>query len=348
MNIYLAPMEGITGYLFRNAFFSCFGGVDKYFTPFIATHSKKAMDNREKKDILPEHNAGKNVVPQIISKNAEDSIRLIRTLKKEYGYTEVNLNLGCPSGTVVAKGRGAGFLAHPEELRAYLEQVYDAITPEGIRMSIKTRLGMEKPEEFLELLELYQQFPVSELIIHPRVQKDFYKNTPNMEAFCTAFCNTTYNASSQSRIPVVYNGNIFRREDYDDWKAQLKAFVEAGTPQQDEKRKLDEFPAVMLGRGLISNPALARELKGGKPLQKEELEAFHNRLYRDYLEDFAGDKNALFKLKELWFYWGKQFVQPEKHLKKIKKARDFSDYEIAVRQLFHDLELGGIDRHSFG
>lgn len=340
MNIYLAPMEGITGYLFRNAFFSCFGGVDKYFTPFIATHSKKAMDNREKKDILPEHNVDKVVVPQIISKNAQDSIRLIRTLKKEYGYTEVNLNLGCPSGTVVAKGRGAGFLAHPEELREYLAQVYDAITPEGIRMSIKTRLGMEKPEEFLQLLELYQQFPVSELIIHPRVQKDFYKNTPNMEAFCNAF--------EQSRIPVVYNGNIFRKEDYDDWKAQLETFTEARLQQQGEELKPDGLPAVMLGRGLISNPALARELKGGKPLQKEELEAFHNRLYRDYLEDFSGDKNALFKLKELWFYWGKQFREPEKHLKKIKKARDFSDYEIAVRQLFCDLELGGMERHSFG
>lgn len=308
MNIYLAPMEGITGYLFRNAFFSCFGGVDKYFTPFIATHTKKDMNSREKNDILPEHNEGKQVVPQIISKEAEDSIRLIRTLHEEYGYEEVNLNLGCPSGTVVAKGRGAGFLAHPKELQEYLDKVYNAIIPAGIKMSIKTRIGIEQPEEFSELLKLYHQFPVSELIIHPRVQKDFYKNTPNLAAFKMA--------QSNSKCPVIYNGNIFQKEDY-----------ESG------------YGDIMLGRGLISNPALARELKGGKPLEKAELEKFHSLLYRGYLEDFGGDKNALFKLKELWFYWGKQFKEPEKLLKKIKKARDFTEYEIAVRNFFKELEL---------
>ncbi|MGN0350761.1 MAG: tRNA dihydrouridine synthase [Roseburia sp.] len=308
MNIYLAPMEGITGYLFRNAFFSCFGDVDKYFTPFIATHTKKDMNSREKNDILPEHNEGKKVVPQMISKEAEDSIRLICALHDEYGYEEVNLNLGCPSGTVVAKGRGAGFLAHPKELQEYLDKVYNAITPAGIRMSIKTRIGIEKPEEFNELLEIYNQFPVSELIIHPRVQKDFYKNTPNLAVFEMAL--------QKSKCPVIYNGDIFQKE--------------------DEKSRYGD---IMLGRGLISNPALARELKGGSPLEKEELEKFHAVLYRGYREDFGGDTNALFKLKELWFYWGKQFAEPEKHLKKIKKARDFIDYEIAVKQFFGELEL---------
>lgn len=331
MNIYLAPMEGITGYLFRNAFFSCFGGVDKYFTPFIATHTKKDMNSREKNDILPAHNEGKNVVPQIISKEAEDSIRLIHTLHEEYGYEEVNLNLGCPSGTVVAKGRGAGFLAHSKELQEYLDKVYNAITPTGIRMSLKTRLGMERPEEFYELLEIYNQFPVSELIIHPRVQKDFYKNTPNLSIFGEAL--------QKSSCPVIYNGNLFRKEDYEDWSKKL--FSDAMTSGQENASAIEEqtVPDIMLGRGLISNPALARELKGGKPLEKEELEQFHNLLYRGYKEDFAGDKNALFKLKELWFYWGKQFVEPEKYLKKIKKAKDFTDYEIAVKKLFAEVEL---------
>ncbi len=314
MNLYLAPMEGITGYLFRNAFFSGFGGVDKYFTPFITTHTKKDMNSRERKDILPEHNQGIRVVPQIISKDAADSIRLIFTLHEQYGYDEVNLNLGCPSGTVVAKGRGAGFLACPKELCRYLDAVYEAITPEGIAMSVKTRIGMEDPEEFHELFEIYQQFPVSELIIHPRVQKDFYKNEPRMEVFREAL--------EESRCPVVYNGNIFSRADYEAWR-----------------RENPSECAVMLGRGLISNPALALELKGEGTLEKDALEKFHDRLYRAYREDFSGDKNALFKLKELWFYWGKQFADADRLLKKIKKAKDFAEYETAVRRLFAEAEL---------
>lgn len=311
MKIYLAPMEGITGYIFRNALSQCFGGVDRYFTPFITTHTKKAMNARETNDILPKHNNGIPLVPQIISKDADDTIKLIEKLEKEYGYQEVNLNLGCPSGTVVAKGRGAGFLAHPKELQMYLEQVYDKI---GIAMSIKTRIGMEDAGEFQQLLEIFNQFPVSELMVHPRVQKDFYKNKPDWEAFSYA--------CQESRCNVVYNGNLFTKEDVAEFQ---KRFPSCDT--------------VMIGRGLISNPALARELKGGKRLEMEEFQEFHGLLLQGYAKELSGDKNILFKMKELWFYFEKQFDHTDKHMKKIKKSQSLMEYELAVKQLLNESQI---------
>lgn len=311
MKIYLAPMEGITGYIFRNALSECFGGVDRYFTPFITTHTKKAMNARETNDILPEHNEGIPLIPQIISKDADDTVKLIGKLEKEYGYREVNLNLGCPSGTVVAKGRGAGFLAYPKELQMYLDQVYEKI---GISMSIKTRIGMEDAEEFNQLLEIFNQFPVSELMVHPRVQKDFYKNKPNLDAFSYA--------CKESKCKVVYNGNLFTKEDVVEFQKRF--------PSND---------TLMIGRGLISNPAFARELKGGKRLEKEEFLTFHDRLLEGYAKELSGDKNILFKMKELWFYFEKQFDHTDKHMKKIKKAQSLMEYELAVKQLLMESEV---------
>ena len=173
MKFYLAPMEGITGYIYRNAHATYFGGVDKYFTPFIATTQHGKFTSRELNDILPEHNEGIAVIPQILSNNAADVMVTVQQLVT-YGYEEVNLNLGCPSGTVVAKGKGSGFLAYPEALDRFLNEVFEK-TP--IKISIKTRIGKENPDTFNELMEIFNRYPLEELIIHPRVQTDFYRNT---------------------------------------------------------------------------------------------------------------------------------------------------------------------------
>lgn len=309
MQTYFAPMEGITGYIFRNAFEEYYGGIDKYFTPFIPTHSKKSMSSREKNDIIPEHNKNMNIVPQIISKNAEDSVELIGRLNEEYGYEEINLNLGCPSGTVVAKGRGAGFLAYPEELDKYLEYVYSHI---NVKMSIKTRLGIEAPEEFNKILEIYNKYPLSELIIHPRVQKDFYNNEPNWEAYGQAL--------RDSRCPVVYNGNIFNLEDYN---KLCEAFPET--------------VAVMVGRGALINPALPGQIKAGKEDGIRSLEVFknyHTRLLQEYRQTLGGDTNVIFKMKELWFWFGQNLDGVDKPLKKLMKAKTISEYEIAVNNIY--------------
>ena len=310
MKIYLAPLEGITNYVYRKALFECFDGFDKYFIPFIRAKQNLNLSGREKKDLLPENNEGMYAVPQILTKKAEDFIRTVELLS-EYGYQEVNLNLGCPSKTVVTKGCGAGFLDRPEELERFLDEIFAKC---NIQISVKTRLGMEDASGFPELMKLYNKFPMKELIIHPRVQKDFYKNTPNLEMFAEAFAMSTN--------PVCYNGDIFGVEDH-----------------QRICERFPELDAVMSGRGTLTNPALAREIRGGQALTKAELRKFHDLVYHTYRAEVSGDRNVLFKMKELWFYMGPLFANNKKYLKKIKKSEKCIVYESAVAELFSNEEL---------
>lgn len=314
MELYFAPLEGITGYVYRNAFHSFYTGIDKYFIPFLSPNQNRALNPKEIKDVLPEHNRGLYVVPQILTNRAEYFLKAAKELKEEYGYQEVNLNLGCPSRTVVSKGKGAGFLEDPKMLDVFFGEVFERTE---IRVSVKTRIGMDSPEEFEPLLEIFNKYPLHELIVHPRLQKDYYRNTPNWKAFAEAV--------RKSRNPLCYNGDIFTLEDYGKLKMEF--------PETDR---------IMLGRGLLRNPELAEIIKeNGNSGTKEEkrpdlrrLQAFHNRLYCDYSQVMSGDKNVLFKMKEFWSYAENLFPGEEKILKKIKKASRLCDYEQAVRALF--------------
>lgn len=310
MRLYLAPLEGITGWIFRNALYKCFGGFDKYFVPFIRPNQMGHFSAREKKDILPAHNEGMYTVPQILTNKPEDFIRTAAKLK-EYGYEEINLNLGCPSKTVVTKGRGAGFLAYPDRLDAFLDEIFEKC---DIRISIKTRLGMEEPEEFYDLMEIYNKYPMEELIIHPRVQKDFYKNTANLELFSEIL--------PESRNPVCYNGDIFTPDDYERF-VNLQPSVER----------------IMTGRGVLADPALARRIRGGSAAGKEELRRFHELLYAGYCEEMSGERTILYKMKELWTYLAPGFTNYKKYAKKIKKAEKCPVYEKVVEELFENEEI---------
>ncbi len=311
MELYMAPLEGITGHVFRSTFCECFGNVDKYFIPFIKPNQKGHLSSRERQDVLPENNVGMYAVPQILTKSSEDFLRTVHKLK-QYGYKEVNFNLGCPSKTVISKGRGAGFLSYPEELDHFLYEVFANV---DVAVSIKTRIGRERPEEFERLLEIYNKYPLKELIIHPRVQKDFYANRPRLDAFAGAVEN--------SRNPVCYNGDIFSVEDYE--------------------RVTEAFPSVervMLGRGLLKNPGLARQIRTRQTLDKRTLRAFHDRLYGRYAEILSGEKTILFKMKELWSFLAPIFTDYEKYAKKINKAQRCKAYEEAVDKLFAEQEIG--------
>lgn len=242
INYYFAPMEGITGYNYRNAHQTCYGGVDRYYTPFLTPNQHRRFAPKELKDVLPEHNEGLTVIPQILTNHADGFIWMANELGK-MGYSEVNLNLGCPSGTVVAKNKGAGFLAKPEELDRFLDQIFSKTT---VRISVKTRIGKESPQEFGRLMEIYNRYPLCELIIHPRLQTDYYKNKPNLLVFREAY--------SMSRSPVCYNGDLFTRAGYEQF--------------------ISEFPkvnAVMFGRGLVANPGLACEIRNQTLLGKRQL-----------------------------------------------------------------------------
>lgn len=345
MRFDFAPMEGITGYIYRNAHHAWFGGMDRYFAPFLSPSTAKDFSSREKNDICPEHNEGICLIPQLLTNQAEVFLLAAEKLE-QMGYQEVNLNLGCPSGTVVAKKKGSGFLAYPQELQAFLEEIFRK-TP--IAVSVKTRIGKENPDEFPHLLEIFNQYPIKELIIHPRVQKDMYKNTPNWESLSWAV--------QHSANPVCYNGDLFCMEDY--------------------LRFRERFPdvgAVMLGRGLLRNPALANQLRrverqtqgsmqnitqnvtlsvtknitqnivqmenGQKTAgmdfasETEALRGFHNQVYHDYQKVMSGDRNVLFKMKEIWFYLSASFPGCEKEMKKIKKAEKCLEYERAVDMMF--------------
>ena len=310
MKIYLAPLEGITGWIFRSAVHECFGGFDKYFVPFIRPNQMGHLSAREKKDILPEHNTGMRTVPQILTNRADDFLRTAEKLK-DFGYEEVNLNLGCPSKTVVTKGRGAGFLADPAGLDRFLGEIFEK---SPVRISLKTRLGMEDASEFMALMKIYNKYPAEELIIHPRVQKDFYKNTPDLQAFARA--------ADISRIPVCYNGDIFSVEDYE--------------------RFTERFPGtdrVMTGRGVLKDPSRARKRRGGRGADKEELRRFHDILYAGYCEEMSGDRTILYKMKELWTYLAPLFSDSTKYAKKIKKAEKCIVYEQIIEDFFAETEV---------
>lgn len=314
MHIYFAPLEGITTYPYRNLHHKYFGGVEKYFTPFLAPGPEQGMSVKEMRDVLPENNAGVPVVPQILTNRAGDFLLASKKLL-EMGYREINLNLGCPSGTVTAKRKGSGFLLYPDDLDHFFDEVFsDAAVRNGeFLVSVKTRIGKNEVEEWPELMQVYNRYPIHELTVHPRIQKEFYKGTPHFDVFTDIL--------KESRNPVVYNGDLFTVE-------KVKEFRE----------KFPTVGTVMIGRGLIRNPALAEMI-----LQEEtELEAdilprireFHDALFEHYRETMSGDRNLLFRMKDLWSYMLAEVPDSEKLAKKIRKSQHVPEYLAAVEEVF--------------
>ena len=318
MQVYLAPMEGITGYIFRNAYAKYYGGVDKYFTPFITPHTKKNMDTREKRDILPENNKGIHVIPQVLTNKAEELIDICRELKV-YGYDEVNLNIGCPSKTVTAKGKGSGFLEYPDKMEEFFDRFFKA---SDTKLSIKTRIGVYELEEAERLFHLFERFPFEEVIVHPRLGTEFYQGNAHRDIFEKYLQNTAHS--------LCYNGDINSFEDLQ----YLDQMWET----------CDKF---MLGRGLIANPGmLLKRADKENPLlceasssvskeleQRERFQMFHDELLHGYQEYLSGDRNVLFRMKELWGWWQNMFPGQEKLLKQIKKSSTLTEYITLVFQI---------------
>ena len=305
MDIYFAPLEGITGHIFRRAYNGIYGSdsIEKYFSPFLSPAEKCPITPREKKDITPENNEGIYLVPQILTCKSDYFIDATKELKA-MEYTEVNLNLGCPSGTVCAKGKGAGFLPETLALQKFLDDIYSYADSDGMKISVKTRLGYYNPDEFYDLIDIFNAFPISELIVHPRIRTDFYKGEPRREYYAYAL--------EHSRNPLVYNGNIFTVKDYEDLSG---AFGSSLDP-------------VMLGRGLISDPSLADKLKGvTSETDFVKLRKLHDTIYHEYQKIMSPDINVLFKMRELWTYWQVLFDGRERDIKKLLKAKKYAEYE---------------------
>ena len=310
IKIYFAPLEGITSYIFRNAFSGIYGHVDKFFTPFISPAEKSPMTPRERKDVLPENNAGTNLVPQILTNRSDFFIDAAKELHS-MGYSEVNLNLGCPSGTVCAKGKGAGFLPETLALQEFLDDIYSYAESDNMKISVKTRLGYSDPDEFHDLLAIFNKFPVSELIVHPRIRSDFYKGEPRKEYFAYAL--------EHSKNPLVYNGNIYTCKDYESLANEFGAGLDP----------------VMLGRGLITDPSLADKLNGlAAETDFAKFRKLHDTVYHEYQKVLSPDINVLYKMKELWSYWQNLFDGCERDFKRMLKAKKCAEYEEAVDRIF--------------
>ena len=272
MKIYFAPLEGITNHFFRNAYNEIYGHIDKYFAPFISPSEKCPITPRERKEVTPENNQGFYLVPQILTCRSEHFIEGARELQA-MGYKEINLNLGCPSGTVCAKGKGAGFLPETLALQKFLDDIYSYAESDGVKISIKTRLGYFNPDEFYDLLDIFNKYPVSELIVHPRIKSDFYKGEPRKEYYAYAL--------EHSKCPLVYNGNIFSAKDYEEYSGSFGTCLDP----------------VMLGRGLISDPSLADKLKGfTAETDFAKFKRLHDTIYHEYQKVMSPDINVLYKM----------------------------------------------------
>ena len=337
IKFYFAPMEGVTGYTLRNTHHACYPGTDAYFTPFIAPNQHHAVNPKEHRDVVQTNNAGVPLVPQVLTNKPELFLWAARELKEKYGYAEVNLNMGCPSKTVVSKHKGSGFLEDTEKLHRFFDEVFTEVekassqsAPGDVgnkypKISVKTRLGLDLPEEFADILQAYNQYPLHELIIHPRVQKEFYKGVPHLDAFADAV--------RESKHSLCYNGDVWTLEDY--------------------KRLRLMFPTVkkfMIGRPLMANPELVQECQAyeacmtegkewnGYQNSMETLKKFHGRLLQGYLVQMNGDgNNVLFKMKELWGFMGRQFPEQEKLIKKMVKANKMEEFEGLTEQLFAEV-----------
>ena len=305
MQYYFAPMEGLTDSIYRRLHHKYFPGVDKYYMPFLSPTIHRTLTHKEDRELPMANSVDFAAVPQVLTKVSEDFLWAAQVCR-DRGYDEVNLNVGCPSGTVVSKGKGSGMLRDAAALDQFLEEVF---THSPLPISIKTRLGLENPEAFYPLLEVYNRYPIKELTIHPRVRKQFYDGAVNMELFDYAV--------EHSKNPLCYNGDILTL-------AQAEAL----------QRKYPQVQSIMIGRGLVADPGM---LSGGTDVKA--LEAFMNELMAVYEVEFGGSRNAIFRLKENWGFLHDRFEGSEKLWKRLRKTTDASEFKAITAEIFHTLPL---------
>ena len=304
MRYYFAPMEGLTDGIYRRLHHAYFGGVDRYYMPFISPTTHRCLTPREERELPLADSVPFAAVPQILTKVPEDFLWAVEVCA-ERGYDEVNLNVGCPSGTVVAKNKGSGMLRDPDSLDRFLEEIY---TKANLPVSVKTRLGMETADEFPAILDIYNRYPIKELTIHPRVRRQFYDGAVDMGMFRYA--------AAHSKNPLCYNGDLTSKED-------IQAIA-------------DEFPpieAVMIGRGLIADPGMLTATR------EHTLESFHDALLESYTEAFGGSRNAMFRMKENWSHLQNRFKGGEKLFKRLRKTTDLDEYRSITQEIFHTVPL---------
>ena len=310
----LGPFQGITDAPFRNVFKRHFGGIDKYYTPFFTgIHKEEHAKNLQGEEIDPHYNDVETLTPQILSTDAEEILRFAKQCQ-QLGYKEINLNMGCPFPRVANKKRGCGLLPYPDKVEAMLERVFEEI---DIKFSVKCRLGYFDPKEIDAILPIFNKFPISELIIHPRIGKQLYKGEADVECFKALI--------PYINAPLVYNGDIVSEESFN----RISNAVQP----------VNQF---MLGRGILANPFLAEQVKNDKASTHDKTERLHNYvidLYEDRLRHAGGSPKVLGRMKELWSYLMNSFEEPQVVWRKIKKINALKEYEEAVETIFKEIAI---------
>lgn len=304
--IYLAPLQGFTDYIYRKNHSLVFSGVDKFFIPYISIKNNTILKKYEKEIFL--QNNPKNAIPQVLVKDSKEMILLSELLKNQ-GYTELNLNLGCPYPMVTNQGRGAGILPNPDILKEILTRFYEKTE---LRLSVKLRAGLHSADEIQAIIPVLNQFPLTEVILHPRVARQLYSGTIDLDTFAYA--------KSRLQHPLVYNGDIHSYHDYSKMKERF----------QDNNDW-------MLGRGILMNPFLPAEIQGillTTTEKKEKLFQFHQLVLKDYMEAMDNEGNALNKMKQFWIYFSHSFPHGEKLFKQIKKSKSLTKYQSLVNNFF--------------
>jgi tRNA-dihydrouridine synthase len=311
LKIYQAPLQGFTDFTFRKVFSEVFGGVDKYFIPYLSYGKGKEIKKSSLKEVFPENNVAQPVVPQVLFSDFKELFDLVNLLVS-YGYTEINLNLGCPYPMATNKGRGAAWLEKPEALHEIFRQLFGLGLQ--VNISVKMRAGMTNDQDFKAIADLLNEFPLTEVIFHPRTASQMYDGKANSLLFADAL--------SLVKHPLVYNGDIFS-------VAELKEF-QTLFPDQN---------SWMIGRGLLIDPALPLKLKGqiteAKELSRKKKE-FHDRLLESYSSRLEGSGHILNKMNQFWTYFSESFENPHKTMKLVKKSGSLLKYNAAVVEIFRN------------
>lgn len=306
MRLYFAPLEGLTDEIFRRLHHKYFPGITCYYTPFFSPTMHQTLSPKEQRQLPVADSLPFRVVPQVLTKDPEDFLWFAGQCH-DRGYDQVNLNLGCPSGTVTAKGKGSGMLRDPDGLDSFL---YTVFRRSPLPVSVKTRIGFSAPEEFPRLVEIMNRYPIAELTVHPRVREGFYKAPVDMQTFAYAV--------EHCKAPVCYNGDLCSYKQIEDIHNAFPAVY-----------------AVMIGRGLIGDPGMLTP----EGTQRDVLERFHSELMEAYLAAFGGSRNAMFRMKEHWCYLKDLFEGSERLYKQLRKTTDITQYRAITREIFQSLPM---------
>jgi len=311
IRLHSSPLQGFTDFRFRNAFQKYFGGIDLYIAPYIRLKGNLEIKPANERDILPANNSSLDLIPQIITKDANEFLHVAKYVQK-LGYNELNWNLGCPYPMVAKRGMGSGLLNMPEKIDEFLGKVS---AESDIRVSVKMRLGYESPKEILRVLPVLEKYPLTNIAIHPRIGKQLYKGEVDLDTFevCLGLNSHT----------IFYNGDI--------------------TSVQRFREMQDRFPTVthwMIGRGLIADPFLPSMIKANNAVYPENryevFLSFHDTLFSSYEEALSGPKHILMKMYSFWEYFIQSFPSSPKGHKKIKKAQSISAYREVLKLIINE------------